>query len=92
MGMTMTSSALNHQAGIPNRYTGDGEDISPPLAWSGVPEDTKEFAIVCDDPDAPSPEPWIHWLIYKIPPQVNELPEKLPTASRLESPVGTYQR
>jgi Raf kinase inhibitor-like YbhB/YbcL family protein len=73
------------------RYTGDGEDVSLPLAWTGAPANTKELAIVCEDTDAPSPEPWGQWLIYKIPPQVDHLPEALPTDPRLEASLGACQ-
>ncbi len=91
MSMTITCPVFSDQTGIPTRYTGDGADVSPPLTWQGAPKETKEFAIVCDDPDAPSQQPWVHWLIYKIPADVHQLPENLPTGSRLESPVTAYQ-
>ena len=73
--ITVTSSAFNPGAKIPRKYTGEGEDVSPPLAWSGAPADTKEFALICDDPDAPRPEPWVHWVLYGIPADRNSLPE-----------------
>lgn len=65
--LTVTSSAFGSGEKIPKKYTGEGENISPPLAWSGAPEGTKEFAIICDDPDAPMAEPFVHWVAYNIP-------------------------
>lgn len=73
--LTVTSSAFEPGAQIPKTYTGEGDDISPPLSWTGAPEGTKEFALICDDPDAPRREPWVHWVIYKIPGDRNYLPE-----------------
>ena len=52
---------------IPRRHAGDGEDLSPPLEWSGLPADTRELALIVDDPDAPSAQPWVHWVIARIP-------------------------
>lgn len=73
--MTVTSSAFEPGARIPTQYTGEGENVSPPLSWSGAPEGTKEFALICDDPDAPRAEPWVHWVVYKIPADSSSLPE-----------------
>ena len=63
----LKSPAFDSGAVIPKRHTGDGEDLSPPLAWSDLPPDTRELALIVDDPDAPSPQPWVHWVISKIP-------------------------
>jgi len=76
---------------IPRRFTGDGEDRSPPLAWEDAPAETREFALVCLDPDAPSPQPWVHWLVYRLANDACALPENLPPISRLETPVVAYQ-
>ena len=75
--LEVTSPAFAGGQPIPKEHTGEGEDRSPALEWSGasggsIPEGTKEFAVICDDPDAPSPtrpapEPWVHWVLYKIP-------------------------
>lgn len=64
--MRLTSSAFAHDAQIPRRYTCDGEDLSPPLAWSGAPLATRSFVLLCDDPDAPGGT-WHHWAAYDIP-------------------------
>lgn len=79
--MKLTSN-FNDGAVIAKKHTGEGEDQSPPLKWSNVPDGTKSFALICDDPDAPSPDrptadPWVHWLIYNIPGDSTELPERI---------------
>ena len=58
---------------IPIRHTCDGEDISPHLAWSGVPEEAQSLALICHDPDAPKGD-WIHWLVHELPPETEVLP------------------
>jgi len=77
--MKLTSTAFANQARIDAKHTVEGEDISPPLAWTGAPPGTKTLALVCDDPDAPSPqrpapEPWVHWILFNIPGDHAELP------------------
>ncbi|HEY7818070.1 MAG TPA: YbhB/YbcL family Raf kinase inhibitor-like protein, partial [Vicinamibacteria bacterium] len=65
MPLRLTSSAFEHLGKIPRRYTCEGEDVSPPLAWTDAPGGTKSFALVVEDPDAPDPEApkmtWVHW-------------------------------
>ncbi len=65
--MQLTSNAFEPNGSIPQKHTGEGKDVSPGLAWTAAPEGTKELALICDDPDAPTPEPWVHWVAYKIP-------------------------
>ncbi len=64
---------------IPKRYTGEGEDISPPMEWTDVPEGTKSFVLICHDPDAPLVLPgtygFVHWVLYNIPGEITALPE-----------------
>jgi len=91
MALTIQSSAFANQARIPKRFTGDGEDVSPELLWFGVAADTKELALICDDPDAPTPQPWVHWIIYKIPATTSGLHEHIPTTGSLSEPVGALQ-
>ncbi|TWT67567.1 putative kinase inhibitor protein [Allorhodopirellula solitaria] len=87
--MKLTSSAFEDGQAIPSQYTGVGDDVSPPLQWSDVPENTKSFALICDDPDAPSranprPEgPWVHWVIYNLAADRRSLPEGVDSAAEL---------
>jgi Raf kinase inhibitor-like YbhB/YbcL family protein len=83
----LTSSAFTAQGAIPRRHTCQGEDLSPPLAWSGNPTGTKSLALIVDDPDAPLGT-WVHWVIYDLPPAATALPEGV-TAPTL--PVGTRE-
>lgn len=73
--IALASSAFTPGGQIPTKYTGEGEDVSPPLAWSGAPDGTMELALICDDPDAPRPEPWVHWVLYAIPAGTDSLAE-----------------
>lgn len=84
MGITITSAPFTDGGMIPREYTCDGRDISPALAWRGVPEGTKSLAIICDDPDAPA-GPWVHWVLFNIPSAVNELPRGIPPDKVLEN-------
>lgn len=90
MALTLTSSAFTHNASIPRRYTCQGEDVSVPLAWSGIPAGTKSLALIVDDPDAPDPAApkltWVHWVLYNIPPTAAGLKE---AAKSNELPAGT---
>lgn len=81
--LTLTSPAFRNGERIPTVHTGEGADRSPRLEWAGVPKGTKSFALVCDDPDAPSPrkpnpDPWVHWVIYNLPSTATSLPEGVP--------------
>ncbi len=73
--LEVTSSAFEPGGKIPEKYTREGGDVSPPLAWSGAPEETKCFVVICDDPDAPMDEPFVHWVVYGIPGDRQGLPE-----------------
>ena len=79
MTLTLTSSGFQSKGTIPKRYTCDGENTSPPLAWTGVPPGTKSLALIVDDPDAPDPArpkmTWVHWVLYNLPPADGGLPE-----------------
>src|SRR5262245_24799857 len=76
--LTVTSAAFKNGDPIPIDYTADGRNISPPLRWTGAPTATREFALILDDPDATTPLPFVHWVIYKIPGTATGLPEALP--------------
>ena len=79
--MKIESSAFKAGDPIPVRHTGDGEDLSPPLSWSDVPDEALEMALICDDPDAPTPQPWVHWVMCRIPAVRDGLPEAIVPAS-----------
>ena len=70
MAMTLNSPAFKQDGQIPSKYTCEGADISPPLAWDGVPEGTKSLVLIIDDPDAPDPKApqrvWVHWVVYNM--------------------------
>lgn len=77
--MRITSTAFEHMGAIPARFTCDGDDVSPPLAWDDVPNDTKSFVLIVDDPDAPDPAApkltWVHWVVYDLPAATRALAE-----------------
>jgi Raf kinase inhibitor-like YbhB/YbcL family protein len=91
MPLTLSSKAFAAGATISRRYTGDGEDLSPPLAWTGLPAGTQELAIIVVDPDAPSPQPWVHWVVYKIPATESALAEGVHAKPAPGFPAGTLQ-
>lgn len=78
--MQVTSPAFAAHQAIPSKYTGEGEDVSPALAWQGAPEGTKGFAVICHDPDAPLVKEgnhgFVHWVLYNLPGDLVELTEK----------------
>ena len=87
--MQITSSAFVANGSIPKLYTCEGRNVSPPLAWDGVPAGTKSLVLIVDDPDAPDPAAprmtWVHWLLYNLPVDCSGLPEAvqvLPTGCR----------
>ncbi len=86
--MKLSSPAFKDGAAIPRVHTCDDRDISPALKWEGAPQGVKSFALICDDPDAPRGT-WVHWVIFNIPPDKQELPENLPTKDSLTD--GTKQ-
>ncbi len=81
--MKLESAAIKQDAVIPQKYTCNGDNISPDLAWSGVSEKTKSFALIADDPDAPHGT-WVHWVVYNIPGDRRALPAAIPAEGRLE--------
>jgi len=88
MSLELTSTAFRSGATIPQQYTGDGADRSPPLAWSEPPSGTVSLALICDDPDAPGGT-WVHWVLFNMPSKTRELVEGVPTAETLDD--GTMQ-
>jgi Raf kinase inhibitor-like YbhB/YbcL family protein len=80
--LDLTSSVFGHGQRIPFEYTKDGKNRSPSLSWFRAPEETRSFALICDDPDASGKEPFVHWVLYDVPAgamglALTELPEGL---------------
>ncbi len=88
--ITLSSDAFAHDGSIPARFTCDGDDVSPALSWEGAPENTKSFALIMDDPDAPG-KTFVHWVYLDIPAGTTSLPEHIPNAER-PSPGGIQGR
>ncbi|HWQ39828.1 MAG TPA: YbhB/YbcL family Raf kinase inhibitor-like protein [Burkholderiales bacterium] len=88
--MQITSSVFTHNGPIPKKYTCDGDDVSPPLSWSGLPSGTKSLVLIVDDPDAPDPKApkmtWVHWVLYNIAPHTSSLAEAVK-----QLPAGTLE-
>ena len=87
--MNITSPAFHDAQPIPKKFTGEGDDVSPPLSWSGVPSKAKTLALIVDDPDAPMGT-WVHWVIYNIPASSTGLPENV-SKSKEKLPDGALQ-
>jgi hypothetical protein len=92
VSLSLSSSAFQPLGEIPKRHTCDGEDVSPPLAWTGAPAGTKSFVLIVDDPDAPDPAApklvWVHWVLYNLPASTTSLAQGT-TAKTL--PPGTRE-
>lgn len=92
MTMTISSPAFVHNGMMPERYTCEGDNMSPPLRWTAPPAGTRSLVLISDDPDAPDPAApkmtWVHWVLYNLPPVAGELPEgvadtALPNGTRI---------
>ena len=85
MPPSIQSKSFRHNEMIPARYTCDGQDISPPLQWSGIPTEAKSLVLIVDDPDAPDPDApkmtWVHWVLYNIPVDTPGLEENISSTS-----------
>ncbi|MGH8676968.1 MAG: YbhB/YbcL family Raf kinase inhibitor-like protein [Burkholderiales bacterium] len=89
MTLKFTSTAFAHQGAIPGKYTCEGKDVSPPLAWTGVPSNAKSLVLIVDDPDAPDPAaPKMTWVLYNIPPTASGIAEGDATGGL---PAGTRE-
>ena len=88
MVLVIQSTAFKRGERIPAQHTREGSDISPPLSWTGAPENTKSFALICDDPDAPGGT-WVHWVMWNIPASTTSLPPNIPKIAKL--PDGSQQ-
>lgn len=88
--MTITSAVFQNQKPIPVEFTCKGQNVSPPLSWEGVPENTRSFALIADDPDAPMGT-WVHWVIYNIPADAKALPSGVAKVAKPNEPAGAIQ-
>jgi hypothetical protein len=86
--LALESSAFEMEGTIPERYTCEGEDVSPPLSWSEPPAGAQSLVLICDDPDAPIGT-WDHWVVFNIPASVRSLPEGVAADEMIEG-VGTH--
>ena len=86
--LAVTSPTLVADQTMPRDYTPDGRNLSPPLTWSNLPAGTQEIAVVCEDPDAGNPPPFVHWVMYKIPAAAKGLPEGIPIDPAAPMPAG----
>jgi hypothetical protein len=82
MTFALTSEAFGAGESIPRKFTCDGADVSPPLEWRNMPEGTRSFALIADDPDAPGGT-WVHWVLYHIPSSAHSLAEYVPPDAKL---------
>lgn len=88
MSIKVTSTGFEQGTKIPQEFTADGVDHSPPLSWSDLPPETKSLALICDDPDAPRGT-WVHWVLYNLPADTQSLDAGLPAEKTL--PSGALQ-
>jgi hypothetical protein len=92
MSLTLSSQDVPAGGSIPTRFTCEGDDVSPRLAWSGVPEGARSLVLIVDDPDAPDPKApkmtWVHWVLYDLPVASTGLPAAVAPAAL---PAGTRE-
>jgi len=88
MSLTLTTTAFQSGDEIPIKYTCEGDDVSPALSWTEVPAGAASLVLIMDDPDAPDPQPWVHWVLYNIPASSTGLEEGI---SPRDLPSGTLE-
>lgn len=76
------STIFRNGDNIPEKFTADGENISPPLTWANVPHGTKELVLICEDPDSVGTRPFVHWILYKIPANLNNVEAGMPQKAK----------
>ena len=86
--ITVTSPTLVDGQTVAKQHTPDGRNDSPALNWSNAPAATREFVVICEDPDAGNPPPFVHWVVYKIPGTAKGLPEAMPINTAMKMPAG----
>ena len=91
MTIRIWSEAFENGRPIPPRHAREGENVSPPLRFEDVPDEAREMVLIAYDPDTANHAPWVHWLVYGIPPDVRTVPEALATRRALHDPQGAKQ-
>lgn len=89
--LKVESPAFKEGQPIPEQFSQVGRNASPALTWSGAPKETQAFALIVEDPDAPLPKPFLHWVIYNIPATATALPEAIPQKEKPDKPAGALQ-
>lgn len=89
--ISLGSSSFQANQPIPGAYSEYGAGLSPELHWDRVPDNAQSLVLLVEDPDAPQQKPFVHWVMYNIPPSVHELPESLPRQTRLQQLGGAMQ-
>lgn len=84
---TLSSDDFKHEQLIPKKFTCDAENVSPSLSWTHAPKGTVSFVLIVDDPDAPTKEPWVHWVAYNIPGKMNALKAGQPQKEQLNGGI-----
>lgn len=87
----ITSEAFGNGQAIPVKYTPAGENVSPALAWTGVPDAAHELVLICEDPDAPMAKPFVHWILHRLPANITSLPAGVPQERELKQLGGAVQ-
>jgi Raf kinase inhibitor-like YbhB/YbcL family protein len=85
--LTLTSEAIGLEGGIGDAYSAYHDNMSPPLMWTGMP-DAETYALIVEDPDAPTERPFLHWVIWNIPGKLEGLPANIPNTARPEDVPG----
>jgi Raf kinase inhibitor-like YbhB/YbcL family protein len=89
--IALARAAFEANGPLDRKYTGEGEDVSPPLAWKNLPPGTKELALLCADPDAPRKDPWVHWVLAGIPADTASLAEGVSSAKGHKTAPGMLE-
>jgi len=85
--LALASEAIGEDGAIGDAYSAYHDNLSPPLMWTGMP-DAETYALVLEDPDAPTEQPFLHWVVWNIPGRLKGLPAHLPRTARLEDGSG----
>ena len=89
--LSVSSEMFDEGDRIQKRYTADGQNISPRVNWFGVPPSAKSLALLVEDPDAPTPNPYVHWIAYNMSPMVPGIGEAIPLNDHIFQPLEMLQ-